>query len=141
MRRVAAIALVLVSLVALSDCGRKPQVQQPQAQPQQSAPGETAPPAPQPQAPSSGGGLFSSSCPQPPSRARVEAALKSAMNQIYGADETGARIAVVSMTPAADCKTQNVTYKTSGTQATAPMSYGDDGKWSVTLYKKAYPVQ
>jgi hypothetical protein len=138
MRRVAVLALALVSLVALSDCGRKPQVQ-PQA-PQQSAPGETAPPAPQPQAPSSGGGLFSSSCPQPPSRAQVEAALKSAMNQIYGADETGARISVVSMTPAADCKTQNVTYKTSGTQATAPMSYGDDGKWSVTLYKKAYPV-
>ena len=74
MRRTAAIALALVSLVALSDCGRKPQVQ-PQAQPQRSAPGETAPPAPQPQAPSSGGGLFSSSCPQPPSRAQSEAAL------------------------------------------------------------------
>jgi predicted small lipoprotein YifL len=137
MRRTAAIAIALMSLVALSDCGRKPQVQQPQAQKQQS---ETAPPAPQPQAPSSGGGLFSASCPQPPSRAQVEAALKSAMNQIYGADETGARITVVSMTPAADCKTQSVTYKTSGTQATAPMSYGDDGKWSVTLYKKTYPV-
>jgi|HubBroStandDraft_5_1064220.scaffolds.fasta_scaffold15476_3 hypothetical protein len=136
MRRATAIALAFLSLVALSDCGRKPQVQQPQ--PQQSVPGEPAAPAPQPQ--SSGGGLFSSSCPQPPLKAQVEAGLKSAMNQIYGADETGARIAVVSMTPTADCKTLSVVYKTSGTQASAPMSYGDDGKWSLQLYKKPYPV-
>jgi hypothetical protein len=138
MRRAAAIALAFLSLVALSDCGRKPQVQQQQAQPQQNASGETAAPAPQPQ--SSGGGLFSASCPQPPLKAQVEAALKSAMNQIYGADETGARIAVASMTPTADCKTLTVSYKTSGTQASAPMSYGDDGKWSLQLYKKSYPV-
>ena len=135
MRRATAIALAFLSLVALSDCGRKPQVQQPQ----QSAPGQSAAPAPAPQ-PSSGGGLFSASCPQPPLKAQVEAALKSAMNQIYGADETGARIAVVSMTPTADCKTLTVSYKTSGTQANAPMSYGDDGKWSLQLYKKSYPV-
>ena len=138
MRRAATIALAFLSLAALSGCGRKhPQTQEPQAQPQQSAPAETAPPAPQP---SSGGGLFSSSCPQPPAKAHVEAALKSAMNQIYGADETGARITVVSMTPAADCKTLTVSYKTSGTQASAPLAYGDDGKWSLQLYKKSYPV-
>jgi hypothetical protein len=135
MRRATAIALAFLSLIALSDCGRKPQVQQPQ--PQQSAPGEPPAPAPQPQ---SSGGLFSSSCPQPPLKAQIEAGLKSAMNQIYGADETGARIAVVSMAPTADCKTLSVVYKASGTQASAPMSYGDDGKWSLQLYKKSYPV-
>ncbi|HEX4860992.1 MAG TPA: hypothetical protein VFV07_07125 [Rhizomicrobium sp.] len=137
MRRAIAAALAFLSLVALSDCGRKPQVQQPQ----QSAPGQTGAPAPAPQPQSSGGGLFSSSCPQPPLKAQVEAALKSAMNQIYGGDETGARITVVSMTPTADCKTLTVAYKTSGTQASAPMSNGDDGKWSLLLYKKSYPVQ
>jgi hypothetical protein len=44
------------------------------------------------------------------------------------------------MTPTADCKTLSVVYKTSGTQASAPMRYGDDGKWSLQLYKKSYPV-
>jgi hypothetical protein len=139
MHRAAVIAVALLSLVALSDCGRKPQVQ-PQAQPRpQSVPSETAPPAPQPQA--SGGGLFSSSCPTPPAKVQVEAALKSALNQIYGGDETGARVTVASMTPGADCKTLTVSYKTSGTLASAPMSVGEDGQWSVTLYKKAYPVK
>jgi hypothetical protein len=140
MRRAATVALALLSLAVLSDCGRKPQVQQPQAQTQQDASGGASAPAPAPQPQQSSGGLFSSSCPQPPAKAQVEAGLKSAMNQIYGADETGARITVASMTPTADCKTVTVAYKSSGNAASAPMSYGDDGKWSLLLYKKSYPV-
>ena len=138
MRRAAVIAFALLSLAALSDCGRKPQIQQ-QAQPQQTGSSQPTAPAPAPQ--QSSGGLFSSSCPQPPLKSQVENALKSAMTQIYGADETGAHYAVVSMTPTADCKTLTVAYKASSAPASAPMTYGDDGKWSLTLYKKTYPVQ
>lgn len=138
MRRALSIALACLPLLGLADCGRKhPQDQQ--AQPQNPPAGSTSP-APAPAAPSSGGGLFSS-CPQAPLKSQVEAAIKSAMNQIYGPDEVGAKIAVSAMNPGADCKTFTVTYRASGTPGNAPLVYGDDGKWSVVLYKKSYPVQ
>ena len=140
MRRALSIALACLPLFGLADCGRKhPQQQDQQAQ-LQTPPSASAQPAPAPAAPASGGGLFSS-CPPAPLKSQVEAAIKSAMSQIYGADEVGAKIAVTAMNPGADCKTFAVSYKAQGTSANAPLVYGDDGKWSVVLYKKSYPLQ
>ena len=139
MRRALSIALVCLPLFGLADCGRKHPQQQDQAQPQ-TAPSASAQPAPAPAAPASGGGLFSS-CPQAPLKGQVEATIGAAMKQIYGADETGAKFSVTAMNPGVDCKTFAVSYKAQGTSANAPLVYGDDGKWSVVLYKKSYPVQ
>ena len=140
MRRALGIALVCLPLLGLADCGRKhPQQQDQQAQPQTAPPASTQP-APAPAAPSSSGGLFSS-CPQAPLKNQVESTIKSAMSQIYGPDEVGSKIAVTALNPGADCKTFAVSYKAQGTSANAPLVYGDDGKWSVVLYKKSYPVQ
>jgi hypothetical protein len=140
MRRALIVALACLPLFGLADCGRKhPQQQDQQAQPQGAPAGSTSP-APAPAAPSSGGGLFSS-CPQAPLKSQVEVTIKSAMGLIYGPDEVGAKIAVTAMNPGADCKTFTVSYKAQGTSANAPLVYGDDGKWSVVLYKKSYPVQ
>jgi len=138
MRRALSIALACLPLFGLADCGRR-HAQDQQAQQQNPATGSTSP-APAPAAPSSGGGLFSS-CPQAPLKSQVEATIKSAMSQIYGPDEVGAKIAVTAMNPGADCKMFTVGYKASGSPANAPLVYGDDGKWSVVLYKKSYPVQ
>jgi hypothetical protein len=139
MRRAWTVALACLSLLMLADCGRRhPQDQQ--TQPQSAPAGATQPAAPTPAAPSSGGGLFSS-CPQAPLKSQVEAAIGSAMKQIYGGDESGAKFSVTAMNPGADCKTFTVSYKSQGTSANAPLVYGDDGKWSVVLYKKSYPVQ
>ena len=138
MRRALPVAFACLSLLMLADCGRRhPQDQQ--AQPRNPPAGSTQPAAPAPAALPSGG-LFSS-CPQAPLKSRVEATIGSAMKQIYGADETGAKFAVTAMNPGADCKTFTVSYKAQGTSANAPLVYGDDGKWSVVLYKKPYPVQ
>jgi hypothetical protein len=141
MRRALPAALACVSLLVLADCGRRhPQPQDQQAQPQNPPAGSTQPAAPAPTAPSSGGGLFSS-CPQAPLKSQVESTIGSAMKQIYGADETGAKFNVTAMSPGADCKTFTVSYKAQGTSANAPLVYGDGGKWSIVLYKKSYPVQ
>jgi hypothetical protein len=141
MRRALPIALACLSLLMLADCGRRhPQQQDQQAQPQSAPAGSAQPAATAPAAPSSGGGLFSS-CPQAPLKSQVEATIGSAMKQIYGGDETGAKFTVTAMNPGADCKTFAVSYKAQGTSANAPLVYGDDGKWSVVLYKKSYPVQ
>jgi hypothetical protein len=142
MRRVFVIALACVSLAA---CGRKhaDQQQQPQAPTEQTVPASpdtSSVPAPQPQ-PSGGGETLSAACPQAPLKSQVESAIKAALNQIYGGDEGTAKVSVTAISPSSDCKTITVTYKTGGTTETAPLTYGDDGKWAVTLFKKPYPVQ
>ena len=140
MRRALPVVFACLSLLMLADCGRRHPQPQDQQAPQSAPTGSAQPAAPAPAAPPSGGGLFSS-CPQAPLKSQVEAAIGSAMKQIYGADETGAKFAVTAMNPGADCKTFTVSYKAQGTSANAPLVYGDDGKWSVVLYKKSYPVQ
>jgi predicted small lipoprotein YifL len=139
MRRAFIVALACVSLAA---CGRKHADQQQQAPAEQSAHApqdSSSVPAPQPQA--TGGEALSPACPQAPLKSQVESAIKAALNQIYGADEGAAKVSVTAISPSSDCKTITVTYKTSGTSQTAPLVYGDDGKWTVTLFKKQYKVQ
>jgi|SRR6185312_13924017 len=133
MRRTLIIALAVTALVG---CGRK-DAQQQAGQQQQNSPfvADNAPEQKQ----ASGGGLFSS-CPTLPSRDAVAKGIKDALAAIYGGDETGAKVSVVSMTPSGDCKTVAVAYKSSGTPANATMSHDGD-KWSLTLYNKQYPVQ
>jgi glucose/arabinose dehydrogenase len=138
MRKSLAIALVCVSLFA---CGRKHADQQQQQAPaEQSAPApqdSSSVPAPQP----SSSEALSASCPQAPLKSQVESAIKAALNQIYGGDEGAAKVSVTAISPSSDCKTITVTYKTSGTSQTVPLVYGDDDKWTVTLFKKQYQVQ
>lgn len=133
------ILIVACAVLALTGCGRKDAQQQAHEQ-QQSSPfvADNAQQQPQPQ--SSGGGLFSSSCPALPSRDAVAKSIKDALNAIYGPDEAGAKVSVSTMTPASDCKTVAVAYKSSGTPGSTTMSHDGD-KWSLTLYNKQYPVQ
>jgi glucose/arabinose dehydrogenase len=134
------ILIAAMTVMALAGCGRKDAQQQAQQQ-QQDSPfvADNAQPQQQPR-PSGGSGLFSSSCPTLPSRDAVAKGIKDALNAIYGPDEAGAKVSVSTMTPAGDCKTVAVAYKSSGTPGSTTMSHDGD-KWSLTLYNKQYPVQ
>lgn len=130
MRNALAVVFALIALAPVGGCSRR--------HAQQSTGSQTA----SPQAPASqgsGGGLFSS-CPQVPTESQVAAAIKSALNQIYGTDEGSARVTVTSIAPGADCDTFTVRYSASGTASNVPLSY-EGGQWSVVLFKKHYPVQ
>ncbi len=129
------IALVCLSVLALSGCGRKPARVPTNQAPASSAASETA------AAPAKTTSLFSADCPVAPLKSAVQDALKSAMVQIYGTDEAPVRFVVSDMAPAADCKNMVVHYLASGTKSVAPLAYDDDGKWYVTLYAKHYAVR
>ncbi|MBV8976030.1 MAG: hypothetical protein JO261_01605 [Alphaproteobacteria bacterium] len=133
MRASAAILLALLALASASGCSRRHAQQGASSQGSSNA-AQSSAPAPQ----SSGGGLFSS-CPPVPSNSRVAGAIKSALNQIYGADEGNVRVTVSAVTPGADCQTYTVRYSASSTAASAPLAY-EAGQWSVLLFKKNYPV-
>jgi len=64
------------------------------------------------------------------------------MVQIYGPDEASAQFTVLKIVPT-DCRHLDVSYGPKGgggTAQKASMVNGDDGKWSLTLYGKQFPV-
>jgi len=64
------------------------------------------------------------------------------MVQIYGADEASAQFTVLQIVPT-DCRHLDVSFGPkggAGAPQKASMVNGDDGKWSLTLYGKQYPV-
>jgi len=125
-------ALMLLAAVSLAGCSRR--------HPQQPASVQTSSAqSPAPPTQSSGGGLFSS-CPQVPTNIRVAEGIKSALNQIYGADEGSVRVTVAAISPGADCDNFTVRYSASGTASSASLGY-EGGQWSIVLFKKHYPVQ
>jgi hypothetical protein len=133
--------VALACVLAIAGCSRRQQAAQP-APP--SAPAATAP-APSasipmtPQAPVTA----AASCNAVPTRAQVQDALKAAMVQIYGGEESGANFVVTDITPV-DCSHLTVAYQLKGASATpekAPLEKASDGTWSLTLFKKPYPVK
>lgn len=77
-----------------------------------------------------------------PDKATLARSIDAGMLQIYGADEAGARFNVQKITTS-DCSHLIVTYSSAGSGAapqTAPVTYGDDGQWHITLFNKQYPV-
>ena len=123
--------LLGLSLLVLAGCGRHPA--------QQSA-SQASGSAPAPAAAGKSYSLFSTVCPQVPGKDQVQNAIKSAMVQIYGTDETSARFTVTRMTPT-DCKNLVVAYESPGASANTTLVYGDDEAWYVTLFGKRYPVR
>jgi len=116
-----------VLLLALAACNSKPKTPAGQTAPGTAAPATVT---------------AASECPSgAPDKNAVARAIKAAMLQIYGADEGGVQFAVNAVAAAQDCKHFDVTYHASGSApATAPLIYGDDAKWYLTLYNKPYPV-
>jgi hypothetical protein len=137
--RAKTVLAALACVLALAGCGRKPQAAQPPqpASTMAPAPAATIPMTPQARV------TAAASCNDVPSRAQVQEALKNAMVQIYGGEESGANFVVTDITPT-DCTHLTVAYQLKGTGATpekAPLEKGADGTWSLTLFKKPYPVR
>lgn len=86
--------------------------------------------------------FFAPQCPAEPSKEAVQEGIHAAMLQIYGVDEVSAKFTVLQLA-ATDCKHFTVTFRASpagSAMQTSALAYGDDGKWSLTLYGKQYAL-
>ena len=84
----------------------------------------------------------SSECPSSsPDKAALARSIDASMQQIYGPDEAGAKFNVRQIATT-DCRHLVVTYAGPGSSPqTAPVMYGDDSLWHLTLFNKQYPVR
>jgi hypothetical protein len=127
MRSYVKIAAAGLALIALAACNSKPKTTAGQ-------PAASAAPAVV---------TAASDCPSAaPDKSAVGRAIKAAMLQIYGADESGMQFTVTALAQTEDCKHYTVTYHAGGSAPSAvPLIYGDDSRWYLTLYKKPYAVE
>lgn len=130
------IAVLCLSVLALTACGKKPSYHaaaQPAAQ--QPSTGPAAPPQQAESAPPQG---CSAAVPD---RLAIQASLQKAMVAIYGVDEAPVKFQIVQTVPV-DCEHVTVRYRATGSAVQmSPMAVGDGGKWYLTLYNKQYPVE
>jgi hypothetical protein len=115
-------AALCLALLVLGGCGKKPA--------QHSSASGSAPIS------------FSADCPSAPEKSAIQTGIHNAMAQIYGTDEASAQFTVLKIEPT-DCRHLDVSFRPkgeAGTPQTVSLVDGNDGKWSLTLYGKQYPV-